>query len=191
MICEFLKLETRQYHDQAEKALGAVKIFDKNYSKDDYIKLLKILYVAHYDVEKAITTFANHDLIIADHYKNKHDLIKHDLQKMGIKIDNSIKNQFQINNEFQALGCLFVLKGSEMGANLIYKQLSKHFLNQENVCMDFYSFETNIFNIWGDFCTSLDSYFLSKTDKENYETKKLEVLEGAKKTYLYFIQSSL
>ncbi len=190
MICEILKKATSQYHSEAEKHLGATRIFDNDYSRNEYIKLLNILYMAHYGAEIPLSNFEMLDFRISEIYTQKHLFIKSDLTKMGGYSDSRIPT-FNISNIFQAIGTLYVLKGSEMGTLMISKQLHKTFANSENISTDFYSYDSNIFNIWRDFCNTLDSLILSITDKENLDNANEQILEGAKNTYMFFIQCSL
>jgi len=190
MICEFLKQATSQYHTEAEKQLGAMRIFDNNYSRDEYIKLLNILYTAHFGTEIPLSNFEMLDFKISEIYTQKHPFIKNDLTKM-VGYSDTNTPIFTISNIYQAIGVLYVLKGSEMGALMISKQLHKTFANQDNISTDFYSYNSNIFNIWRDFCDTLDSLILSITDKENIDNANEQILEGAKNTYMYFIKCSL
>lgn len=189
MICEFLKNETKHFHSEAEKAMGAVRIFDNDYSKEEYVKLLKVLYYAHYSVENALSYFDDESFKINELYNLKYNLLKNDLNNMGVQIDNSLVNNYKIDSLPKAIGSLYVLKGSEMGTAVIYKHILKFpFLKESSV--EFYSFESEIFIRWKDFCLNLDTIILTIADKDNLESIKNEVLEGAKNTYLQFIHCS-
>lgn len=189
MICEYLKKETNHYHTLAEKNMGAVRIFDNNYSKEEYITLLNILYISHLATEEILSKVQLPNFIIGDHYNNKHNLIKNDLLKMS-SFQDLTAPEFKINNNFEAIGVLYVLKGSEMGASLINKQLQKTFTENDEISIEFYSLDTSVFSKWRDFCLCVDALVLSMTDKSDLEIAKQQILDGAIKTYLHFINCS-
>lgn len=189
MICEYLKKETNHYHTEAEKNMGAVRIFDNNYNREEYIRLLNVLFISHYATEYQLSKAELPDFIIGDHYTNKHDLIKNDLIKMS-SFQNLKVPEFKIDNNLEAIGVLYVLKGSEMGANIIYKQLQKTFSDEDEISLEFYSFGSDVFGKWRDFCQCIDALVLSMTENTDLEIAKQKILGGAVKAYLHFINCS-
>lgn len=190
MICEYIKAETKDFHTEAEKAMGAVRIFENDYKKDEYIRLLTALFYAHYSIEISLKSHNNKSFQIDELYHDKHELLEMDLKKMGVDIDKTLVKTFEIDSLAKAIGALYVLKGSEMGTSVISKHLQKSFQDIDKVSTEFYTLETNIFSIWRDFCQKLDILVLEMSENKSLDTIKSEVLEGAKNTYMQFINCS-
>lgn len=180
MVSEYLKQNTAEYHDAAEKLFNSEKIFNKTFTLEDYKKIIHTNYLMLLHSEDKI--FGS----LSDKYSEKLQLkdrkklflIEKDLESLSLE-NQVASHDLQFDNEHEALGAMYVIEGSTLGGNVIAKQLSKT-EGFDNVTFNFFGcYQENTGPMWKNFKEVLDT--------EVTEEKYNEVLSGAKKLYTFLL----
>jgi len=180
MVSEYLKQNTAEYHDAAEKLFNSEKIFNKTFTLEDYKKIINTNYLMLLHSEDKI--FSN----LSDKFseklqldqRKKLPLIEKDLQSLSLENQNA-SHDLEFSNDYEALGAMYVIEGSTLGGNVIAKQLSKT-EGFDNVTFNFFGcYQENTGPMWKNFKEVLDT----EVTEENYN----EVLSGAKKLYTFLL----
>jgi len=180
MVSEYLKQNTAEYHDAAEKLFNSEKIFNKTFTLEDYRKIIHTNYLMLLHSENKIFSSLsdkfNEKLQL--NKRKKLPLIEKDLS--GLALDNQKPSfNLEFENEHEALGAMYVIEGSTLGGNVIAKQLSKT-EGFDQVTFNFFGcYQENTGSMWKNFKEILDS----EVKEENYN----EVLSGAKKLYTFLL----
>ncbi|GAB0157345.1 biliverdin-producing heme oxygenase [Chryseobacterium sp. Alg-005] len=180
MISEYLKQNTAEYHNAAEKLFNSEKIFNKTFTLEDYKKIIHSNYLMLLHSEDKIFDSLSQRFSEKLHLdqRRKLPLIQQDLQSLSLK-DKDAAHPLEIENEHEALGMLYVIEGSTLGGNVIAKQLSRA-EGFDNITFHFFGcYQENTGSMWKNFKEVLDS----EVKKENYD----EVLSGAKKLYTFLL----
>jgi len=180
MVSEYLKKNTADYHDAAEKLFNSEKIFNKTFTLEDYKKIIHTNYLMLLHSEDQI--FSN----LSDKYaeklqldaRKKLSLIEKDLKSLSLENQN-VSHNLEFSNEHEALGAMYVIEGSTLGGNVIAKQLSKTEGFDEVTFNFFGCYQENTGSMWKNFKEVLDT----EVTEENYN----EVLSGAKKLYTFLL----
>ncbi|MBV8328732.1 biliverdin-producing heme oxygenase [Chryseobacterium sp.] len=180
MVSEYLKQNTADYHDAAEKLFNSEKIFNKTFTLEDYKKIIHTNYLMLLHSEDQI--FSS----LSDKYSQKLQLnerkklylIEKDLKSLSLD-NQEITNPLELNNEHEAFGAMYVIEGSTLGGNVIAKQLSKTEGFDEVTFNFFGCYQENTGPMWKSFKEVLDT----EIKEENYD----EVLSGAKKLYSFLL----
>ncbi|EJL75008.1 biliverdin-producing heme oxygenase [Chryseobacterium populi] len=180
MVSEYLKQNTAEFHDAAEKLFNAEKIFNKTFTLEDYKKIISTNYLMLLHSEDKIFNrlsgkFA--EKLQLDQRK-KLALIEKDRESLSIE-NQTASHPLEINNEHEALGMMYVIEGSTLGGNVIAKQLSKTEGFDEVTFNFFGCYQENTGLMWKNFKEVLDA----AVTEENYS----EVLSGAKKLYTFLL----
>lgn len=180
MVSEYLKQNTAEYHDAAEKLFNSEKIFNKTFTLEDYKKIISSNYLMLLHSEDQI--FRSLSDKYADKLqlsnRKKLPLIEKDLESLSLE-NKTITHKLQFDNEHEALGAMYVIEGSTLGGNVIAKQLSKTEGFDEVTFNFFGCYQDNTGPMWKNFIEVLDT----EVDEENYN----EVLSGAKKLYTFLL----
>lgn len=180
MVSEYLKQNTAEYHDAAEKLFNSEKIFNKTFTLDDYKKIINTNYLMLLHSEDKI--FGS----LSDKYSEKLQLINRvklpliekDLESLSLE-NQTVSHDLHFDNEHEALGAMYVIEGSTLGGNVIAKQLSKT-EGFDQVTFNFFGcYQENTGPMWKNFKEVLDT----EVTEENYN----EVLSGAKKLYTFLL----
>ncbi|MDV7697194.1 biliverdin-producing heme oxygenase [Chryseobacterium soli] len=180
MVSEYLKKNTAEYHDAAEKLFNSEKIFNRTFTLEDYKKIINTNYLMLLHSEDKI--FNN----LADKYaeklqlnnRKKLPLIEKDLESLSLE-NQTASHDLEFSNEHEALGAMYVIEGSTLGGNVIAKQLSKT-EGFDHVSFNFFGcYQENTGPMWKNFKEVLDT----EVREENYH----EVLSGAKKLYTFLL----
>lgn len=185
LLTEYLKENTKNVHALTEKTMNAKAIFAQDYSKEDYLSHLTYLLKVHLIFEQIITTSKH-----KDYFKSnlptlgvselREDLCQINENKVEINI---YSNPTHLFHDFPYyLGMMYVLKGSELGRNIIAKAISNH-LVKWNLSQSYYYKEkdpTVVKNSWEQFCQLINSY---TTDKDFYNKAN----NGALATFEMFL----
>lgn len=180
MVSEYLKQNTAEYHDAAEKLFNSEKIFNKTFTLEDYRKIIHTNYLMLLHSESKIFSSLsgkfNEKLQLNE--RKKLPLIEKDLS--GLSLDNQKPSlHLEFENEHEALGAMYVIEGSTLGGNVIAKQLSKT-EGFDQVTFNFFGcYQENTGSMWKNFKEVLDT----EVKEENYN----EVLSGAKKLYTFLL----
>lgn len=176
MISDYLKKNTADLHDAAEKLFNSQKIFDRTFTLDDYKKIITNNYIMLLNSENEIFTYLSDQFSekLQLNERKKLGLIEKDLESLSI--ENQIPLQkVDISDQNEALGMMYVIEGSTLGGNVIAKQLSKT-EGFEEVTFNFFGcYQDKTGAMWKNFKEILDS----EVQEEHYD----EVLAGAKKLY--------
>lgn len=180
MVSEYLKKNTEEYHDAAEKLFNSKKIFNKTFTLEDYKKIINTNYLMLLHSENKI--FNN----LSERFSEKLQLdqrvklplIEKDLASLALE-NQTASHDFELTNEHEALGAMYVIEGSTLGGNVIAKQLSKT-EGFDDVTFNFFGcYQENTGPMWKNFKEVLDT----EVTEENYD----EVLSGAKKLYTFLL----
>ncbi|WP_415328531.1 biliverdin-producing heme oxygenase [Chryseobacterium sp. MMS23-Vi53] len=180
MVSEYLKQNTAEYHDAAEKLFNSEKIFNKTFTLEDYKKIIGTNYLMLLHSEDKIfnqlSDKFSEKLQLGD--RKKLPLIERDLASLALE-SQSISHELDFTNENEALGAMYVIEGSTLGGNVIAKQLSKT-EGFDDVTFNFFGcYHENTGPMWKNFKEVLDT----EVAEENYA----EVLSGAKKLYMFLL----
>jgi len=117
------------------------------------------------------------------HYIPLHPLIKEDLHNLNATVKENNFIDIKIN-DLNAIGVIYVLKGSSMGAKFINKQLEETTMRWPNYSGKFYKVSSSqTMEEWKDFSISLESLDLN-TEETN------QVVDGARLAFKTFIRAS-
>lgn len=180
MVSEYLKQNTAEFHDAAEKLFNSEKIFNKTFTLEDYKKIINTNYLMLLHSEDQIFNSLNEKFAekLQLDQRKKLPLIEKDLENLSLK-NQATSHALEINNENEALGMMYVIEGSTLGGNVIAKQLSKT-EGFDNVAFNFFGcYQENTGPMWKNFKEVLDT----EVTEENYD----EVLSGAKKLYTFLL----
>lgn len=129
MLSDYLKEHSRKDHDSIESKVDLVKLAT---NPNHYLKLLQAFLGFYTNIEKSFLTFEEEfsalNINIAGRLKK--NLLINDIKHFGVS-DEEIKNLPvsnevpEIKNIHEAMGVLYVLEGSTMGGQIIFKQLLK------------------------------------------------------------------
>lgn len=180
MISEYLKQNTAEYHDAAERLFNSKKIFNKTFTLEDYKKIIGTNYLMLLHSEdkifKSLSDRFSEKLQLND--RKKLPLIEKDLESLALK-NQTVSHELEFDNENEALGAMYVIEGSTLGGNVIAKQLSKTEGFDEVTFNFFGCYHENTGPMWKSFKEILDN----EVKEENYD----EVLSGAKKLYTFLL----
>jgi heme oxygenase (biliverdin-IX-beta and delta-forming) len=180
MVSEYLKQNTAEYHDAAEKLFNSEKIFNKTFTLEDYKKIIHTNYLMLLHSEdkifNSLTDKYAEKLQLDD--RKKLSLIEKDLESLSLK-NQTASHPLEFENEHEALGAMYVIEGSTLGGNVIAKQLSKT-EGFDDVTFNFFGcYQENTGPMWKNFKEVLDT----EVSEENYP----QVLSGAKKLYTFLL----
>lgn len=180
MVSEYLKKNTAEYHDAAEKLFNSEKIFNKTFTLEDYKKIINTNYLMLLHSEDKIfkSLSENFKEKLQLDQRKKLPLIEKDLE--SLELENQVASHpLEIKNEHEALGMMYVIEGSTLGGNVIAKQLSKTEGFDEVTFNFFGCYQENTGPMWKNFKEVLDT----EVTENNYS----EVLSGAKKLYTFLL----
>lgn len=180
MVSEYLKQNTAEYHNAAEKLFNSEKIFNKTFTLEDYKKIIHTNYLMLLHSEDKIFN-SLHDKFgdkLQLEQRVKLPLIEKDLESLALE-NQKTSQRLEVNNEHEALGMMYVIEGSTLGGNVIAKQLSKTEGFDEVTFNFFGCYQENTGPMWKNFKEVLDT----EVSEENYN----EVLSGAKKLYTFLL----
>lgn len=180
MVSEYLKQNTAEYHDAAEKLFNSEKIFNKTFSLEDYKKIINTNYLMLLHSEDKIfnNLSENFSEKLQLDKRVKLPLIEKDLASLALENQMPI-HTLDFTNEHEALGAMYVIEGSTLGGNVIAKQLSKTEGFDEVTFNFFGCYQENTGPMWKNFKEVLDT----EVPEENYN----DVLSGAKKLYTFLL----
>lgn len=180
MVSEYLKQNTAEFHDAAEKLFSSDKIFSKTFTLEDYKKIINTNYLMLLNSEDKIfnSLSDNFSEKLRLNERKKLPLIEKDLASLSLK-NRTAAHHLEFANENEALGAMYVIEGSTLGGNVIAKQLSKTEGFDEVTFNFFGCYQENTGPMWKNFKEVLDT----EITEEKYD----EVLSGAKKLYTFLL----
>jgi len=140
MVSEYLKQNTAQFHDAAEKLFSSDKIFSKTFTLDDYKKIISTNYLMLLHSEDKIFSSLSENFSekLKLDQRVKLPLIEKDLSSLSLE-NQAPSHNLEFANEHEALGAMYVIEGSTLGGNVIAKQLSRT-EGFEKVTFNFFGF---------------------------------------------------
>ncbi len=180
MVSEYLKHNTAEFHDAAEKLFSSDKIFSKTFTLEDYKKIINTNYLMLlHSEDKIFNRLAeNFSEKLKLNQRAKLPLIEKDLSSLSLDIQVPSHN-LEFADENEALGAMYVIEGSTLGGNVIAKQLSRT-EGFDHVTFNFFGcYQENTGPMWKNFKEVLDT----EVSEENYHV----VLSGAKKLYTFLL----
>jgi len=180
MVSDYLKQNTAEFHNAAEKLLSADKIFNKTFTLEDYKKIINTNYLMLLHSEEKIFGMLSDNFSEKLQLKKrvKLPLIEKDLVSLALE-NQTATHSLEFLNEYEALGAMYVIEGSTLGGNVIAKQLSKTDGFDEVTFNFFGCYQENTGSMWKNFKEVLDT----EITQENYT----RVLTGAKKIYTFLL----
>jgi heme oxygenase len=180
MISEILKNQTKELHDRVEQKFNSAKIFEENYTPDDYSKLLTYNYLFLRSCEEPVfeSLSENFGELLALDKRRKIHLF--DLEKEHLNTEKHSAGEICVNSEAEALGIMYVMEGSTLGGNMIAKKLE--------ASDSFMGSKFPYFRCYGDRTGSMWKNFKSVLDEVISEDDHGDVLKGAEKAYHFLLR---
>lgn len=126
MLSDYLKTNSRKDHDSIESKVDLVKLAAH---PEHYEKLLKAMYGFYHTIEAGLIPFKNEfqNLGINLDERLKLNLLSEDLAHFNVSAETLpvCANTPAMTNIQEAMGVLYVLEGSTMGGQIIFRQLLK------------------------------------------------------------------
>jgi heme oxygenase len=132
-IMAHLKIATQQQHLQTEQVYSMKRLFADDYTLAEYSQHLQKMYGYFSVIDPFILQILRSENLQHFSFNSfKQTWLKQDLYHLGLsENDLAILPQISvptyINTPSQALGVCYVLEGSSLGNQVIFKQLSQHF----------------------------------------------------------------
>lgn len=170
------------YHQQVEASQLMVPITEKTVTKEQYIHILKVFYSYFSAIEKKVDQMAEE----LKHYlpdiasRRKTDWIRIDLEHLHASIPEGTTSIPVIVTVAQALGALYVMEGSTLGARFISATLKEVLaVDASNGALFFNGYGAETGAKWALFKQALTDY---STDRQ----KEDEVISSANETFAKF-----
>ncbi|WGL59784.1 biliverdin-producing heme oxygenase [Pigmentibacter sp. JX0631] len=161
---ELIKLKTKNIHNELDNLI-------KINSTNEYIDYLIVMYRVMTPLEKDILNFNEFEISFSKTIlKNKSNKLILDLKNLDIDIAKINFSKFvpHINCFDEALGCFYVLEGSSLGTQFLFKKLcslfGENFINNMNYLN---GIGRNTFQHWAQFIESLENYTISFPEKKD------------------------
>jgi len=182
LLSEYLKENSKQFHDSVEAKFESQKIFDKSYTLDDYKKILWLNYLFHLHFEDKVYQTVSEETAksLQLESRRKLKLLEKDLENLAMEKAHA-NQDISVKSEAEALGVMYVMEGSTLGGNVIMKQLSRN-PEFENMTFSYFGcYADKTGELWKNFKETLDSQF----SENQYD----EVLAGTNKAYQYMMNA--
>lgn len=179
MIAQSLKERTGIYHEEVEKIMYARDIFNKSILVKHYKSLIEINYVFHALIEeKSFASLSPKTKeILSVENRRKLPALKKDIELLQL---SSIVDSydFNISNEDEALGTMYVMEGATLGGNVIKKHLQQ--IDEfRNIPFHYYGIYGNeIGNQWKIFIQFLDKNVKNENDCFNKAKEAFTLLKS-------------
>ncbi|MGY3804470.1 hypothetical protein ACWNT8_10435 [Pigmentibacter ruber] len=165
---ELLKLETSKIHKEID---FFVKINTPKPSISDYIDYIVVMYKVIAPLEKISLKFIESESSFPKvTKKNKTESLILDLKNLEIDLNKINFSIFfpEVKSFEEVLGCLYVVEGSSIGSQIIYKKLYSLYGEELKNKMNYLSeIGRDSFKNWIFFIEYLENYVTSFPDKKN------------------------
>lgn len=175
-----LKAETATLHNQVEARAPMKRLMSPDLTKEEYGFALSRFWSIYSDLEPSLLQSEELREALPDLDKrSKLESLAHDLKNLGYP-ELSLATHVQKITFAQALGTLYVLEGSTLGAQVITKSLRRHsFIDEDKLnFFDHYGLETMIY--WRKFLNVLGQANPDLND---------EITAAAKMTFIRFAEA--
>ncbi len=166
-VMDRLKLETRDHHTQTENITLMQRLFAHDYTLSEYQQHLEKMYGYFSVLEPVILQALKQEpslhgffLVRSKQVWLKQDLLNFGLTEAQIVALPQCPIPSYITDLSSALGVCYVLEGSNLGGQVILKQLSDHFGETVRHKLRFYQgYGAETRPQWQQFCTLLNAHF--------------------------------
>ena len=176
--------EIRNYTQTCHTELEAkLDLLNRVRVVDDYQKLLLKLYGFYAPLEEALGKWKPEfeGLGLAFEMREKTSLLLNDLDHF--KLGKGLPADLPLPKTFaQAVGCLYVLEGSTLGAQFICRHLKSLFKENDTSLSFYQGYGSSTGKMWQEFCEFLGRY----SNQLKSESEFLEVSSSAKQTFQIF-----
>jgi len=183
-IAEWLKIESRNDHDEVEIAMQSNALLAPELEKTVYIRHLRALWGAYTKVQFILQPFSE-DPLIHD-FKPivcNDELLEKDLNDLNVNYKSENINVEPCSHLYMAYGILYVALGSNLGRSMIAKQIQSQVLNWHKKGPFYFIIDPKRTRFWPGFLSRLNSLDLEPKERE-------EVLKGAQLAYRLFIKEA-
>jgi heme oxygenase len=178
MLSEKLKEETKQNHQQLEKALiGQLKAIRK---PEEYAALLKLFYGYFGGLEEKINEAIDEAQLPDKDGRRKTQSLANDLEylKSNVPLKATDDDLPQITDHLQALGALYVIEGSTLGGKIISKMMQQ--LGFDDTALSFFNgYGDDTEQMWDTFKQMLNNQAKTSADEQR-------VVNAANETFRKF-----
>lgn len=179
MLLAEVKKQTNHHHQELEDKLGAI-LFDPNLDERQYHDILMKFLHAYKQLESAAAQFNLPSELLIE--RSKTGAIEKDIACLGSQYpDHHEKESLQsVENQYEALGVLYVMEGATLGGKYIVNHLHKIPWVLEKKC-------TNFFYSYGDKRGDMWKSFIEIVENETSDNPKHFDLFmiGVNKTFTY------
>lgn len=163
MLQPLLKQATAQQHTELEHLMFVEKIMAKTLRLDEYSQLLAVNYTVHHQLENKIANYLSDEMKIKINFEArlKTDSLRKDLIELGLNVeamDASFSHLADyIDLPAKAIGALYVLEGSSIGGQVIYKKMVMNSNIPSHLSYFFYRhYGEQTILMWKDFVNALN-----------------------------------
>lgn len=180
LLSDYIKENTRQFHDAVESKFESQKIFDKSYTLNNYRQILWFNYLFHLNFEDKVFEKIDDHTAREIQLEERRKLYLLELDLKSLDMESAEPNhEFSVASEAEAFGILYVMEGSSLGGNVIKKHLLQ---NPEFSGLDFH-----YFGCYGEKTGELWNNFKEILNNKFTESQFPEVLAGATKAYRFLM----
>ena len=181
IISEEIKKATVQSHRVLEKLV--VDQIRSIATSKDYAHLLGLFYSYFGALELMIDQHISTQYFPDLNDRRKADLISKDLERLGEQVPKRSGPKFLpvVNNNYRALGALYVIEGSSLGGRYIAKMIQDKLPDTTNGFLFFVGYGDKTNEMWDRFKNNLDSIPVNQDEIKS-------ILSGASDTFLKFAE---
>ncbi|MEM9633784.1 MAG: biliverdin-producing heme oxygenase [Pseudomonadota bacterium] len=164
-VSHLLKTETRTTHERLDEAIMAARPFDNT---RNYSRFLRMQFALHRDVLELYKSTELHRAIPFLGELSRYLAIKQDLDDLQVVLPDRQPGQTAcVSDDFaEALGWLYVVEGSNLGAAFLFKAAAKLGLSEKFGARHLAPASEGRAAHWRRFKASLDSIPLDKAERE-------------------------
>lgn len=163
MLQQQLKEATAHLHAELEQLMFVDQIMDKTLTVEQYAKLLLVNFKLHNALEPVIEQFLDNNAKQEIDFSRriKTTSLSTDLRELDLQ-ENILTEQFDalgnfIDNPAKAFGAIYVLEGSSIGGQVIFKKLQVNANIPKNLSFKFYShYGDKTMEMWKNFVAYLN-----------------------------------
>jgi heme oxygenase (biliverdin-IX-beta and delta-forming) len=130
MITNRLRTETSHWHEQTEQVAFSAEIMSGTLTPEQYVMLIANNYRLHFMAEQALRKFGIPESLPELDFgkRSRLKMLESDMHSLGLAMPHfsDDENPFELNDEYEALGLMYVLEGSTLGGRVILKTLHKN-----------------------------------------------------------------
>ncbi len=180
LATDFLRETTLPLHHELDQIALMKALMDSDLNASTYIRVLQGMSQCFVPIEAAIQNQNSLHFYEQWQYLPKSPSLAQDLKHFGKSFPQP-SSSFFLKNEGEALGALYVLFGSTLGARFISKHVAQKLPVMPGAGLDFYGAHGDEMGRWLKFKEKLNFKF----EDRNFEDLK----SGALQTFTFFIET--